>query len=155
MPPRDTDPTAQRFVSLETRIATHSFTLDQLAKLSQQGIPGPQGVQGPQGEIGPMPKHAWRGTELAFELEPGVFGKFTDLQGPAGETRVVHIHERGGGGGGSSTQQQVVQAVSSFVPTFIAANETFVVPENTQALFATFIDCEGILDCSGLMIEVA
>jgi hypothetical protein len=61
-----------------------------------QAGPGPEGPQGPTGPMGPMPSHEWRGTELRFELAPGQWGQWTDLQGPAGETRVVHV---GGGGG--------------------------------------------------------
>lgn len=34
--------------------------------------------------MGPMPAHEWRGTELRFELEPGVWGEWIDLQGPPG-----------------------------------------------------------------------
>jgi len=72
------------------------------------GIPGNSitGPEGPRGPAGPMPKHVWNGTKLAFELAPGVWGAFTDLQGPpgepgrAGESR--YVNDRSGGGGGAS-----------------------------------------------------
>jgi hypothetical protein len=37
-----------------------------------------------------MPKHEWRGTQLRFQQTSGKWGKWTDLQGPAGKS--------GGGG---------------------------------------------------------
>ena len=39
---------------------------------------------GPAGPVGPMPKHEWKGTAIRFEIEPGKWGKWVDLQGPAG-----------------------------------------------------------------------
>ena len=45
-------------------------------------IPGPPGPAGEPGQIGPMPKHRWDDTELQFEMQPGVWGKKVDLQGP-------------------------------------------------------------------------
>lgn len=51
----------------------------------KQGEIGPRGPQGPRGPIGPMPRHEWDGTELRFEIEPGVWGAFVDLQGPPGK----------------------------------------------------------------------
>lgn len=44
---------------------------------------------GADGEIGPMPKHEWQGTQLRFEQAPGVWGKWTDLQGPPGPAQEV------------------------------------------------------------------
>jgi hypothetical protein len=69
------------------------------------GATGATGPLGPVGPIGPMPKHVWKGTELAFEFAPGIWGAFVDLQGPKGDsgaagiTRAIH---GGGGGGGAS-----------------------------------------------------
>lgn len=40
------------------------------------------------------------------------------------------------------------------VPYFIASGDTFTVPEFKQALFAMTIDVEGVLDVSGVLIEV-
>lgn len=40
------------------------------------------------------------------------------------------------------------------VPTFIAAGETFNVPQYRQALFAMTIDNEGIIDLDGFLIQV-
>jgi hypothetical protein len=39
-------------------------------------------------------------------------------------------------------------------PYFVAADETFVVPVNKQALFSMPIDSEGILDIEGYLLEV-
>lgn len=53
-----------------------------------QGLPGNNGTDGKDGEtgpIGPMPRHEWRGTELRFEIQPGKWGKFVDLEGPKGK----------------------------------------------------------------------
>lgn len=44
--------------------------------------------------------------------------------------------------------------VGGFVPTFIAADDTFVVPDDSQALFAMTIDVEGTLEVDGYLIEV-
>jgi hypothetical protein len=120
------------------------------------GSPGPQGEQGPegpQGEIGPMPRHEWQETELRFEIEPGKWGRWTDLQGPPGEMRVIHIP--GGGGGGISQVVSPAASVDGSVPYFVAANETFDVPIYRQALFARTIDCEGIVSLEGDLILVA
>lgn len=43
---------------------------------------------------------------------------------------------------------------NGMVPYFIAAGETFTVPEFKQALFAMNIDNEGILEIDGFLIEV-
>jgi hypothetical protein len=51
----------------------------------RQGDVGPRGPQGPRGPIGPMPRHEWEGTELRFEIAPGQWGAWVDLQGPRGE----------------------------------------------------------------------
>jgi len=47
-----------------------------------------------------------------------------------------------------------VSATGALVPTFIASGDTYTVPANRQALFATNIDNEGILDLEGVLIEV-
>lgn len=118
------------------------------------GGKGPRGPQGPQGDIGPMPLHQWRHTSLRFELAPGEWGKYTDLQGPQGVSKVVHIP--GGGGGGSSTTSASIISTTSdgSVPYFIPAGETFTVPIYRQALFERTIDCEGLVDLSGDLIMV-
>ncbi len=46
------------------------------------GKSGKKGGKGDAGQLGPMPKHEWRGSELRFEIEPGKWGKWADLQGP-------------------------------------------------------------------------
>lgn len=61
---------------------------------SIQGPTGPRGQEGKRGPIGPMPRHQWDGTELRFEIEPGKWGAWVDLQGPKGEPG------RDGSGGG-------------------------------------------------------
>lgn len=43
---------------------------------------------------GEMPRHQWDGTKIRFEQEPGVWGPWTDLEGPAGRNGA-----NGGGGG--------------------------------------------------------
>jgi hypothetical protein len=47
-----------------------------------------------------------------------------------------------------------VIAAGGMVPTYIGPTETFTVPANRQALFATTIDNEGILDLEGVLIGV-
>jgi hypothetical protein len=51
----------------------------------KDGARGARGPEGPAGPIGPMPSHEWRGTELRFELDVGVWGEYVDLQGPPGK----------------------------------------------------------------------
>lgn len=124
-------------------------------KRGKQGLQGPTGPVGPQGPIGPMPKHEWKDTELRFELPTG-WGKWVDLRGPEGVSRVVYMPGGGGGGipfpGPSSTPISATSDGS--VPFFIAAGETFSVPEFRQALFERTIDCEGIVDLDGFLIQV-
>lgn len=66
----------------------------------KDGAPGARGPAGPQGPIGPMPGHEWRGTSLRFEIEPGVWGAWTDLQGPKGDSGKQGAQGQPGGGGG-------------------------------------------------------
>ena len=40
------------------------------------------------------------------------------------------------------------------VPLTIAAGSTFTVPANTQVLFEMTIDCEGVIDLEGVLVEV-
>ena len=54
-----------------------------------QGKQGDRGARGDPGPIGPMPRHEWKGTELRFEIEPGEWGKFVDLQGPKGDGAIT------------------------------------------------------------------
>lgn len=57
------------------------------------------GLEVREGPIGPMPRHEWKNTSLRFEEEPGVWGKWVDLQGPKGDP--------GLGGGVGIIKQQV------------------------------------------------
>jgi len=65
-------------------------------KNGKDGEQGPRGPEGPQGPKGDKPKHEWRGSKLRFEKPDGTWGKYVDLQGPAGRRG-----GSGGGGGGS------------------------------------------------------
>lgn len=65
----------------------------------RDGRDGVDGKDGERGPMGPMPKHEWRGTQLRFQQTSGKWGKWTDLQGPAGKSGGgVFV---GGGGSGS------------------------------------------------------
>lgn len=59
----------------------------------ERGKDGEQGLPGLHGEQGPMPKHEWRGTELRFEIEPGVWGEWVDLKGK----KVIFVDRHRGG----------------------------------------------------------
>ncbi len=75
-----------RFGKLERRF-------DELQAGIKNGEPGPAGPRGPEGPAGPRgdkPGHEWSGPKLRFEKPDGTWGKWVNLQGPAG---------RGGGGG--------------------------------------------------------
>lgn len=108
--------------------------------VSVRGDVGPKGEQGPRGPIGPIPKHEWNGTELRFEQAPGQWGKYVDLQGPAGKDGRTHtsfsVVNEGGGSGGTS---------DGSVPLYIAPGETYVVPSNRQALFRLSIRVSGYI----------
>ena len=69
-----------------------------------RGQDGPQGVPGADGERGPvgtMPKHEWKGTKLRFQQTDNRWGKWTDLQGPAGKSGGGVFVGGSGSGGGS------------------------------------------------------
>lgn len=71
---------------------------DELKATVKNGERGPQGPRGPEGPPGPKgdkPAHQWRGSKLRFEKPDGTWGKYVDLQGPAGR--------RGGSGGGGGS----------------------------------------------------
>lgn len=44
------------------------------------GVPGPRGPEGPEGPLGPMPKHEWRGDQIRFEEQPGVWGRWRSFK---------------------------------------------------------------------------
>lgn len=44
---------------------------------------------------------------------------------------------------------------AQMVPTFVAADEVFLVPANQQALFSLLIDAEGDIFVDGALVEVA
>jgi hypothetical protein len=119
---------------------------------------GAQGPQGPQGRIGPMPKHEWiSDTRLRFEIAPGKWGATVDLRGPQGSPGHVHVSGGGGGGAGPQGPQGAAGAGTGgdgSVPYFIADGDTFTVPVYRQSLFGMLIDCEGIIDIDGYLVEV-
>lgn len=98
--------------------------------------------------MGPMPRHEWRGTELRFEMQPGVWGRYTDLQGPPGPA--------GTGGGGTVVVQQGGggTGTAAGVPLFIASGASFTAPANQQTLFAVPLTCEGALEIDGVLEQV-
>lgn len=80
------------------------------------GEQGPPGPEGPPGPIGPMPSHEFEGTRIRFELSPGVYGPWADIQGPRGDRGPMGKQgvkgddgaegapgRPGGGGGGGNT----------------------------------------------------
>lgn len=60
-----------------------------------------------------------------------------------GSTVINNITQTGGGTGNGL-----------LVPLFIAADETFTVPENSQIPFMMTIDCEGLIDVEGFLVAV-
>jgi hypothetical protein len=58
-------------------------------------------------------------------------------------------------GSGTMVPGTTGAVTTGFVPTYIGPSETFTVPANRQALYAMTIDCEGILDVEGFLLEVA
>lgn len=54
---------------------------------------------------------------------------------------------------GDGTQGPAIGA--GMVPTFIAADDTFIVPADHQALFTVPIDNEGTLDVEGVLVAVS
>lgn len=134
------------------RLGTHSLRLRLLEARAAQarGERGERGPQGPPGPKGDKPAHEWQGTALRFEEPSGEWGELVELRGPRGE--------RGGFGGGGSTtiinQGGGGTGNASFVPTIIRAGDTFTVPIDTQVLWSSDIDIEGILEIDGLFIQV-
>lgn len=70
--------------------------------------------------------------------------------------QVLSSEDGGGGNGGEMGPPGVagISGANGMVPTFIAAGETFFVPEFKQALFEMTIDNEGILDIEGFLVQV-
>lgn len=138
---------------MTAKIPSHfaELRLRALEKRLELGGPGPQGAQG---EIGATPTHEWEGTRLRFEQSTGAWGRWVDLIGPPGATSSVQY--MGGGFGPQGPQGAPGAGIgggAAGVPTRIRAGAVFTVPSDTQLLFASTIDCEGILDCEGLLIE--
>ncbi len=83
------------------------------------------------------------------------------VSGGGGSTATTQIIQQllldgdsGGDGGDTIPGPQGEPGENGMVPYFIAASETFTVPEFKQALFAMNIDNEGILIIDGFLIEV-
>ena len=84
-----------------------------------RGPDGPQGVPGADGErgpVGPMPKHEWRGTQLRFQQTSGKWGKWTDLQGPAGKSGGGVFVGGGGAGTGTAWNPDTLPVAVAIVP---------------------------------------
>jgi hypothetical protein len=84
-----------------------------------QGADGLEGKQGIQGERGPV-GHQWDGTEVRFEIEPGEWGSWVDLQGPKGEPGRDGVGGSVGGfgglGAGPIDLSGLVTSVNSYFP---------------------------------------
>lgn len=72
----------------------------------------PERFRGLQGDIGAAPDHQWKGTKLRFQKPDGNWGRWVDLQGAAGVTRVVSV-----AGGSSLTEQRVIELIEASMPT--------------------------------------
>ena len=82
-----------------------------------RGPDGPQGVPGADGErgpVGPMPKHEWRGTQLRFQQTDNRWGKWVDLQGPAGKSG-GGVFVGGSGSGGDDGREVELQTGATHV----------------------------------------
>lgn len=85
-------------------------------KPGRDGAPGKDGERGP---MGPMPKHEWRGTKLRFQQSESKWGKWSDLQGPAGKAGASGgVYAGGGGsnGGGGTVEPGNFPLASTLVP---------------------------------------
>ena len=88
---------------------------------------GAKGDTGDDGAIGPMPQHEWRGTALRFEIEPGVWGAWTELRGPQGSRG----EPAGGFGAGAGDLRIDVNTLVGFpggTTRFLRADGTFAIP---------------------------
>ena len=82
-----------------------------------RGQDGPQGVPGADGErgpVGPMPKHEWKGTKLRFQQTDNRWGKWVDLQGPAGKSG-GGVFVGGSGSGGDDGREVELQTGATHV----------------------------------------
>lgn len=95
----------------------------------RDGRDGKDGVDGKDGDIGPMPKHEWQGTKLRFEMQPGQWGKFVDLQGPRGTSGTVVV---GGGGSSGGADFNSLNAATDALPS------GFIVQQDGQWVRATY-----------------
>ena len=55
---------------------------------------------------------------------------------------------------GQIVEVEVAAGGGSIVPTYIPPDQVYTVSENSQALFSSPIDCEGLMVFDGLLIEV-
>jgi PKD repeat protein len=117
--------------------------------LGARGPIGPRGyngVEGVQGPMGPMPDHQWDGTRLRFEEPDGSWGKYTDLQGPRGQTGA----NGGGGGGGSSLLALQVQTLLAIFGGWIADAPTV----SISSLTAVDLQVSGVAIATGFYSSV-
>ena len=80
------------------------------------GADGKDGADGERGPVGPMPRHQWRGTNLRFEKPDGTWGKYTNLEGPAGKTGAGCGTVVVGGGGTGGLDPSTVQPTANVLP---------------------------------------
>ena len=81
----------------------------------RDGRDGVDGKDGERGPVGPMPKHEWKGTKLRFQQTGGKWGKWTDLQGPAGKSG-GGVFVGGGGSGSGAVNPGAFPIADTIVP---------------------------------------
>lgn len=119
---------------------------------------GIQGPKGQKGDTGPAPDHEWRGTELRFRNPDGSWGKWVDLKGQPGRDgrkSVIVGSGSSSSGGGSTGGGTGGSTVGGFIPTRVKADQSFTIPEHTQAVFRKRIRLEAgaRLKAYGILVQ--
>lgn len=79
-----------------------------------------------------MPKHEWKGTKLRFQLTPSKWGKWVDLQGPAGKAGTAGGVYVGGGSAGPAWNPDTLPAANDDLP------EQFIVKQGDAWVRASY-----------------
>ncbi len=106
-------------------------------KDGRDGADGAQGETGSEGPMGAQPKHEWDGTKLRFQQTAKRWGKWVDLRGASGGTRVL------GAGGSDFDPSSLPMAADSPTPDEVIVKQDGVWVRATWDQFSTWIGSVG------------
>jgi len=119
----------------------------------RDGRDGVDGKDGERGPMGPMPKHEWQGTKLRFQQTDKRWGKWTDLQGPAGKSGGGVFGGGGGSGTGTAWNPDNLPVAGDDTPEEFVVKQAGTWRRATYAQMQTWLGGAGVGITSGVLTE--